>query len=41
MFASIENEDLAISQVSYGEIYEGSYFGRDPRRYERIFREFL
>ena len=41
LFASIEQEDLAISQVTYGEIYEGIYFGRDPQKYERAFRDVL
>jgi tRNA(fMet)-specific endonuclease VapC len=41
LFASIEQEDLAISQVTYGEIYEGIYVGQDPQRYERAFREVL
>jgi tRNA(fMet)-specific endonuclease VapC len=41
LLASIDQEDLAISQVTYGEIYEGIYFGRDPRRYERAFRDVL
>lgn len=34
-------DGLAISIVTYGEIYEGIYFGRDPQRVEAIFREFL
>src|SRR5215218_5479971 len=41
LLASIEQEDLAISQVTYGEIYEGIYFGQDPPRYERAFRDVL
>ena len=41
LFGSIEQEDLAISQVTYGEIYEGIYFGRDPQKYERAFRDVL
>jgi tRNA(fMet)-specific endonuclease VapC len=32
---------LAISLVTYGEIYDGIYGGRDPRQAERTFRRFL
>jgi predicted nucleic acid-binding protein len=32
---------LAISLITYGEIYEGIYFGRDPKQSERVFRQFL
>jgi predicted nucleic acid-binding protein len=27
--------------VTYGEIYEGIYYGRDPAGTERVFRQFL
>jgi predicted nucleic acid-binding protein len=33
--------DLAISMMTYGEIYEGILHGRDPSRAERAFRLFL
>jgi tRNA(fMet)-specific endonuclease VapC len=32
---------LAISLVTYGEIYDGIYGGRDPQRAEHAFRRFL
>ena len=32
---------LAISLVTFGEIYEGIYFSRDLKKAEAIFREFL
>jgi tRNA(fMet)-specific endonuclease VapC len=32
---------LAISLITYGEIYEGIFFGRDPKQSERVFRQFL
>jgi tRNA(fMet)-specific endonuclease VapC len=32
---------LSISDVTYGEIYEGIYYGRDPRQAEQVFRQFL
>jgi tRNA(fMet)-specific endonuclease VapC len=34
-------QGLAISIVTYGEIYEGTYFGRQPAEDERAFRTFL
>lgn len=32
---------LAISIITYGEIYEGIYYGRNRQRHERGFRQFL
>ncbi len=32
---------LAISIITYGEIYDGIYYGRDPQNHERGFRQFL
>lgn len=32
---------LAISLITYGEIFEGILYGRDPARYEQVFRAFL
>ncbi len=40
LLASLEGT-LAISLITYGEIYEGIYFGRDPKRYEQGFLAFL
>jgi tRNA(fMet)-specific endonuclease VapC len=34
-------DGLAISLISYGELYEGIYYGQSPRRYEQVFRQFL
>ena len=34
-------EELAISLITYGEIYEGIYYGRDPKRAEQGFLQFL
>jgi tRNA(fMet)-specific endonuclease VapC len=34
-------EDLAVSLITYGEIYEGIYYGRDPKRAEQGFLQFL
>jgi tRNA(fMet)-specific endonuclease VapC len=37
---SLRNQDLAISLVTYAEVYEGIFFGRDPVAAEQGFREF-
>src|SRR5579885_2812537 len=34
-------DGLALSVVSYGELYEGIFFGRDPARQLAGFRHFL
>ncbi len=34
-------EDLAISIITFGEIYEGIYYGTDPRHNELVFQRFL
>ena len=41
LFSSLEQDDLAISQITYGEIYDGIYTGRDPARHEAGFRQLL
>jgi tRNA(fMet)-specific endonuclease VapC len=41
LLTALAPSGLAISQVTYGEIYEGIYFGRDPRQSHRVFRQFL
>jgi len=38
---SLGRGNLAISLVTYGEIFEGVYFGPDPRRHENVFGQFL
>ncbi len=32
---------LAISEVTYGEIHEGIYYGRDPKQAEHVFQPLL
>jgi len=34
-------EGLAISLITYGEIYEGIYYGSNPHKHEQGFRRFL
>ena len=35
------HDGIAISLITYGEIFEGISYGNDPRRHEQIFRAFL
>jgi tRNA(fMet)-specific endonuclease VapC len=41
LLASLSRDGLALSVMTYGEIYEGIYFARDPRAAEAGFRLFL
>ena len=41
MLASLSSDGVAISLISYGEIYEGIFFGKDPKRHEKDFLKFL
>ena len=38
---SLVTEGLAISLITYGEIYEGVYYGHNPRQHEQGFLGFL
>ena len=38
---TLSPDGLAISVITYGEIYEGIYYGMDPKGRERGFLEFL
>lgn len=41
LLTSLSDESLAISLITYGEIYEGIYYGRNPKAAEAGFRNFL
>ena len=41
LFSSVSQDGIAISLITFGEIYEGIYYGRDPQRSEAVFRQFL
>lgn len=41
LVTDLRHEGLAVSLMTYGEIYEGVYFGRDPRAAELSFWAFL
>jgi tRNA(fMet)-specific endonuclease VapC len=35
------SDGLAVSIITFGEVYEGIYYGSDPKHNEAIFRRFL
>lgn len=41
LFSSLAPEGLVISYVTYAEVYQGVYYGKDPKAAERGFLEFL
>jgi predicted nucleic acid-binding protein len=41
LLTSLAHEEISISIVTYGEIYEGIYYGQDPEASERGFIQFL
>lgn len=41
LLTSLSQEGLAVSLITYGEIYEGIYRGADPDRHEGVFLAFL
>lgn len=41
LLSTLRPEGLAISLITYGEIYEGIYFSRDPEKSEAVFLQFL
>lgn len=41
VLTSLASKGLAISIITYGEVYEGIYFGNDPKTQERGFLQFL
>lgn len=38
---SLFRDGMAVSIISFAEIYEGIYYGSDPKRNEEIFAHFL
>lgn len=38
---TLVHEGIAIGLITYGEILEGIYYGKDPKRQEQAFRSFL
>ena len=41
LLATLTKEGTSISLITYGEIYEGIHFGRDPQQTREVFRRFL
>src|SRR5947209_14873791 len=41
LLSSFAKDDLSISLITYGEIYEGIHFGRDPQKTKEVFRLFF
>ena len=41
LLSSIRQDGLAISLITYGEIYDGIYGSRDPQSREHAFQEFI
>lgn len=41
MLPTLQTEGLAISLITYGEVYDGIFSGRDSRAAEQAFRRFL
>ncbi|MBA4181509.1 MAG: hypothetical protein C0506_13040 [Anaerolinea sp.] len=41
LLQGLATDGVAISIVTFGEVYEGIYYGRDPAHYEAVFRSFL
>lgn len=41
LIKNISKDGLAISLITFGEIYEGIYYGRNPKVAEQAFKNFL
>ena len=41
LLSSLLAEGISISLITFGEIYEGIYYGRDPEKTEEVFQRFL
>jgi tRNA(fMet)-specific endonuclease VapC len=41
LLRNLSSQGIAISLITYGEIYEGIYYGRNPRQNEQVFHQFL
>jgi predicted nucleic acid-binding protein len=41
LLTSLFPDGLVISIITFGEIYEGIYYGSDPKHHEAVFRRFL
>jgi predicted nucleic acid-binding protein len=41
LLTKLSQDSIAISLITYGEIYEGIYYGHDPQKTEEVFHHFL
>ncbi len=41
LITNLSEHGIRISLITFGEIYEGIYYGRDPQRAEAGFKKFL
>lgn len=41
LFQTLAPGPFAISMMTYGEVFEGIYFGRDPQESQKVFSRFL
>lgn len=41
LLPTLRPEGMAISLITYGEVYDGIYYGRDPHAAEQAFLRFL
>jgi len=41
LLRDLEGDGLAISLITYGEVYDGIYYGRDPDGNEKAIEQFL
>ena len=41
LLAGMTDEGIAISILTFGEVYQGILFGRDREHHERVFRNFM
>ena len=41
LLSGFATSGIAISTITFGEVYEGIYYGSQPKHYERVFYRFL
>lgn len=41
LLKTLSPQGISISLITYGEIYEGIYYGRNPKQNEQVFHQFL
>jgi tRNA(fMet)-specific endonuclease VapC len=41
LLKTLSPQGISISLITFGEIYEGIFYGRNPEQNEQVFRQFL